>query len=222
MIASKAKLTTVIGTDLDRNILDPGDHFFSQTRKASPIIRRHMSAWFASACVRFNHKSQYKAGWWQFTDNSFCNWIRILFLARIWFSQGSSSPIYSYKQVDGDRWWKSCKILKFLIILNHHQILLNMALQNCMTARWIVTVEINQLQFITCDPCWVNSSALLQGRVKLQQLWHDPMTAILFDGPYPHPRTTPNAPRSHILQLILNPFYPWDPPGQLTCYESFA
>ncbi len=27
--------------------------------------------------------------------NSFCNWIRILFLIRIWFSPGLSSPIYS-------------------------------------------------------------------------------------------------------------------------------
>ena len=30
-----------------------------------------------------------------FKRNSFCNWIWILVLIRIWFSRGSSSPIYS-------------------------------------------------------------------------------------------------------------------------------
>ncbi len=44
--------------------------------------------------------------------NSFCNWIRILFLIRIWFSRGSSSPICSVtgSAIPITLWRAICKI----------------------------------------------------------------------------------------------------------------
>ncbi len=103
------------------------------------ILSSHTSSWLSSNTNTVKQlmsqllKSllrQLQVLWCCNAYNSFCFWIRIVFLVRICFSPGSLSPIYSHTRLDWGSAEEPTKILTGIIILiQKHKLLCTTSLE---------------------------------------------------------------------------------------------